>query len=130
MLANSLDAGANTKGAIVNIASVAAVRGAAAGAAYSASKAGLLSLARNTAWMYRHDGIRCNSVLPGGVITNIKGNSGSTFDETKPGSLTPYHMCSPGVSTTEDIAGAVLYPITATSANGAELALDKGWTAA
>ncbi|EME89600.1 uncharacterized protein MYCFIDRAFT_111738, partial [Pseudocercospora fijiensis CIRAD86] len=48
---------AQVKGSIVNIASVASFRGFANGAAYTASKAGLIGLTKNTAVFYRLKGI-------------------------------------------------------------------------
>ncbi|MFA4842094.1 MAG: SDR family NAD(P)-dependent oxidoreductase, partial [Agrococcus sp.] len=57
-------------GSIVNIASEAGIRGAAAGAAYTASKHGLVGLTRNTAYTYAKAGIRANAICPGGVETN------------------------------------------------------------
>ncbi|KAL1954347.1 hypothetical protein VTO42DRAFT_1374 [Malbranchea cinnamomea] len=113
------------KGSIVNVCSTAAVRGGAAGAAYTASKHALLGLSRNTAWMYRHEGIRCNVVLPGGVRTNIMQNSGESFDPSRIG---VYLGCSPGVAEPGDIANAILYLATSDNVNGAELAVDQGWT--
>ncbi|KAF9255349.1 NAD(P)-binding protein [Marasmius fiardii PR-910] len=62
---------ANGGGSIVNVCSKAATSGAASGAAYTASKHGLLGITRNTAWMFKDDGIRCNAIAPGGVATNI-----------------------------------------------------------
>jgi NAD(P)-dependent dehydrogenase (short-subunit alcohol dehydrogenase family) len=58
-------------GSIVNIASLSSFSGASAGAAYTASKHGLLGLTRNTAWRYAKEGIRCNAICPGAVKTNI-----------------------------------------------------------
>ncbi len=57
-------------GAIVNVASIAAL-GGNAGAAYTASKHGLLGLSKSIAWMYRDEGIRRNVICPGTVETNI-----------------------------------------------------------
>ena len=48
-----------TKGSIVNVASVGGMR-SCAGAIYCASKAALISLTKNTAYMYMADGIRTN----------------------------------------------------------------------
>lgn len=61
----------DTKGVIVNIASVAGTRGFAAGAAYTASKHGVIGLTKNTAAYYSFKGIRCNAILAGGMQTNI-----------------------------------------------------------
>jgi len=60
-----------TKGSIVNIASVASFKGFASGAAYTASKHGLIGLTRNTAAFYRSKGIRCNAIQAGAMETNI-----------------------------------------------------------
>ncbi|OQO12784.1 hypothetical protein B0A48_02248 [Cryoendolithus antarcticus] len=59
------------KGAIVNIGSIASFRGFTCGAAYTASKHGLLGLTKNTGFFYASKGIRCNAILPGGMATNI-----------------------------------------------------------
>ena len=56
-------------GSIINIASTAAHRGAAGYAAYSASKAAVLALTRAAALELAADGIRVNSISPGGVDT-------------------------------------------------------------
>jgi meso-butanediol dehydrogenase / (S,S)-butanediol dehydrogenase / diacetyl reductase len=55
-------------GAIVNVSSVNAVS-ALGNEAYSAAKAGLLSLTRSVAVRYGPAGVRCNAVLPGTVRT-------------------------------------------------------------
>ena len=56
---------ARKNGSIINVASKAAVSGAAAGVAYTTSKHGLLGVTKHTAWRFKDDGIRCNAVLPG-----------------------------------------------------------------
>ncbi|KAH8433027.1 SDR family NAD(P)-dependent oxidoreductase [Aspergillus melleus] len=58
-------------GCIVNIVSVAGKAGWAAGAAYTASKHGLIGLTKNTASFYGNQGIRCNALMLGGMDTNI-----------------------------------------------------------
>jgi NAD(P)-dependent dehydrogenase (short-subunit alcohol dehydrogenase family) len=55
---------------IVNVASVNAV-GFYGNEAYSAAKAGLLSLTRSLAVGYGKHGIRCNAVVPGTIATPI-----------------------------------------------------------
>jgi NAD(P)-dependent dehydrogenase (short-subunit alcohol dehydrogenase family) len=52
-------------GSIVNITSEQAIRGANVGSAYSASKAGIISLTLSVATQCGRDGIRCNAVAPG-----------------------------------------------------------------
>lgn len=59
------------RGAIVNVASVHAVRTTPNVAPYAAAKAALLSLTRSTAIEGRGRGIRCNAVLPGAVATRM-----------------------------------------------------------
>lgn len=58
-------------GVIVNVASIGGLTGAVSGAAYAASKHGLIGLTRSIAYLYAADGIRCNAVCPGGVETHI-----------------------------------------------------------
>lgn len=58
------------KGSIVNIASIGGVY-CCAGAAYSAAKAGVLSLTKNLAIQYYGTGIRINSVSPGSTETPL-----------------------------------------------------------
>lgn len=58
-------------GAIVTVASVAAVRVFGGAAAYSASKAGLLAFTRSLAEEVRHDGVRVTALVPGSVDTPL-----------------------------------------------------------
>lgn len=58
-------------GAIVNVASVHAMRTTPAVAPYAAAKAALLSLTRSAAIEGRDRGIRSNAVLPGAVETRM-----------------------------------------------------------
>lgn len=55
----------NKKGAIVNISSGRALQGAARGAAYAASKAGIIALTRSLALEWAPLNIRVNCVVPG-----------------------------------------------------------------
>ncbi|MDP6976999.1 MAG: SDR family oxidoreductase [Myxococcota bacterium] len=60
-----------SNGAIVNMASTAGQAGQPWSAAYSAAKGGILSFTRTIAVEYGRQGLRCNSLSPGGVITPI-----------------------------------------------------------
>lgn len=59
----------NGGGSIINTSSGNAKIGDYERTAYSASKAGLLSLIRSIATQYGKQGIRCNSILPGLILT-------------------------------------------------------------
>jgi NAD(P)-dependent dehydrogenase (short-subunit alcohol dehydrogenase family) len=61
----------NGGGFVVNIASLASVNAFAGGAAYNASKFGLLGLSDAAMLDLRHDGIRVATVLPGSVATEF-----------------------------------------------------------
>ena len=58
-----------TKGAIVNIASVAGLSGGRMGSAYYASKHGVIGLTRAAAMEYSQQGVRVNAIAPGVVET-------------------------------------------------------------
>lgn len=72
-------AGAGAGGVIINICSVAALRGDYAGAAYTASKHGLLGLTRNTAASYADKGIYSVALVLGGMPTNIADSMAKGF---------------------------------------------------
>ncbi|MBU1306146.1 MAG: SDR family oxidoreductase [Alphaproteobacteria bacterium] len=120
-------------GSIVNIASVAAIGGGAAGAAYTASKHALIGLTKSTAYQYGRDGLRCNALAVGGVSTNIMASvDASALDQAALARLGPYHASNPGMLEPVDIAQAVLFLASdaACYLNGAVLPVDKGWSAA
>jgi NAD(P)-dependent dehydrogenase (short-subunit alcohol dehydrogenase family) len=56
-------------GSIVNMSSVSALVGVDQNAAYGSSKAAVIGLTRYVATMYGHDGIRCNAIAPGLVLS-------------------------------------------------------------
>ncbi len=60
-------------GSIVNVASVAGVMGCG-GAAYVASKAAIVGITRHTALRFAGQGIRCNAVCPGSIVTPMTMN--------------------------------------------------------
>lgn len=119
-------------GAIVNISSLAGTTGGAAGAAYTASKHGVIGLTRNTAALYAADGIRVNAVCPGGVATNIAEGGAVpavawAWERIEKFMGRPTRMADP-----QDVASNALYLASAEAVNlnGVILASDGGWTAA
>ena len=61
----------NGSGSIVNISSVAGLVGNLMSSAYTASKGAVRLLTKSTAIQYARDGIRCNSVHPGTIQTDM-----------------------------------------------------------
>jgi len=120
-------------GSIVNIASVAAIGGGAAGAAYTASKHALIGLTKSTAYQYAKLGLRCNALAVGGVSTNIMESvKTDALDQEALGRLGAFHASNPGTLDPVDIANAVLFLASddARHLNGAVLPVDMGWSAA
>lgn len=117
------------KGAIVNVASEAGLRGSAAGAAYTVSKHGVVGLTRSLAVAYRSRGIRANAVAPGGVATSII--SAVTLDDEGVRTLAPYHQGVGRIAEPQEIAAAIVFLASeaASNINGAVLPADGGWSA-
>jgi len=120
-------------GSIINVASKAAVSGAAAGVAYTASKHGLLGVTKNTAWRFHDEGIRCNAVLPGSLIDTGLGSTieAANFDEASYERQEPVHaLQGPKASiTASEVANTILYLASdhAKSINGISLPIDRAW---
>jgi NAD(P)-dependent dehydrogenase (short-subunit alcohol dehydrogenase family) len=120
-------------GAIINVASVAAVTGASAGAVYTASKHALLGMSRNTAYAYAPFGVRTNTLIVGGVETNIMaGADPAKFDHEALAQYGRWHAANPRTLKPEEVANLMLFLASdeASGVNGAEVAVDAGWTAA
>jgi len=117
------------KGAIVNTASEAGLRGSAAGAAYTASKHGVVGLTKNLAVMYRDQGIRTNAIAPGGTATGIAVDIDG--EAHGPRALGPYFGNVGRVSEPEEQAAAIVFLASdaASNINGVVLAVDNGWSA-
>ncbi|CAL9356140.1 SDR family NAD(P)-dependent oxidoreductase [Streptomyces sp. enrichment culture] len=117
------------RGAVVNTASEAALRGSAAGAAYTASKHGVVGLTKSLAVMYRGNGIRANAICPGGTATAIAVEADRSAHG--PAAIGPHFVNLGRVSRPEEQAAAILFLASdaASNINGAILPVDDGWSA-
>lgn len=118
-------------GAIVNTASEAAIR-TCAGASYTASKAAVVGLTKNTAAIYAKDGIRCNAVAPGGVATNVDGEFRSQKAGERVGAAMGASMMAVAeMGQPEWLAEAICFLADDHAAhfvNGVLLPVDGGWS--
>jgi len=118
------------KGAsIINISSVAGIKGYSQAAAYCASKGGIRLLTKSLAAEYGPQGIRINSIHPGIIETAM--TKGILSDKkTKQGMLTKLPLKRTGKPI--DIAGPTVFLASDASSyiTGEEIIVDGGWTAA
>ncbi|PSL00337.1 NAD(P)-dependent dehydrogenase (short-subunit alcohol dehydrogenase family) [Murinocardiopsis flavida] len=117
------------RGSVVNVASEAALRGSAAGAAYTASKHAVIGLTKSSAYMYGPSGIRVNSVAPGPVITGIEAGFASRLGaERIRGGMA---LMPPPVGP-EAPAASITFLLSddGVNLNGVVLPSDGGWSAA
>jgi 3-oxoacyl-[acyl-carrier protein] reductase len=116
-------------GAIVNVASVAAARGAPGRAAYAASKAALVSLTRTAAVEWAERGVRVNAVAPGYVETDLVRRfvADGRLDIAPVLARTPTRR----LSTPGEVAAAILFLAgeDASSVTGSVLHVDGGFDA-
>lgn len=116
-------------GSIVNTASEAALRGSAAGAAYTASKHAVVGLTKSTAFMYGPSGIRCNAVAPGATITNIEAKFASPLGAER---VRAAMAILPDPVEADALAASITFLLSddGVNVNGVTLASDGGWSAA
>lgn len=116
-------------GVIINISSIGGLFGARGGAAYAASKHGLIGLTRNIAVTYGKDGIRCVAVCPGAVTTAI----GQEMQPSQRGmeALSRTYPANPRSADPVEIANVCVFLASdqASFVNGAAIVADGGWTA-
>lgn len=112
-------------GTIVNVASVAGLRGGRAGVAYTASKHGLVGMTMNIAATVGGQGIRSNAVCPGSIQTGMQ-DVGHAFpaavealqrDRNKPPAALP-----------EEVADVIVFLASpqASRINGVAVPVDSG----
>jgi NAD(P)-dependent dehydrogenase (short-subunit alcohol dehydrogenase family) len=111
-------------GSMVNVSSIAAIRGHGAGA-YAASKAAMLGLTRDWAYSHGRDHIRVNCILPGHVHTPMGRTGGDEMRDLR-------RSC--GLLGTEGDAWDVAWPAVFLASDesrwitGVELPVDAGTT--
>lgn len=127
-------------GSIINIASITGMVGfypgvSAIGAAYSASKAGMIGLTRQVAAEYAADNIRCNAVAPGfhtGTDLGRERRLSATAKETQLlGEAIVNRTPLRRLGSAEELAGLIVYLSSDASrfVTGQIIPHDGGWTA-
>lgn len=127
-------------GRIINISSVAALRGAADGLAYTASKAGIVGLTKRLAVDVAARGITANAICPGVIQTNLRQTSVEVLGDAAP-DMNRGVGVSPEVmrwlvpvgrgGLPEEVAALAVFLASDESAyvTGQAIAIDGGWTA-
>jgi NAD(P)-dependent dehydrogenase (short-subunit alcohol dehydrogenase family) len=117
-------------GSVVNVASIAGLRGVAHRAAYNASKHGLVGLTSTLAAEWGGRGVRVNAVCPGWIKTEMDAEdqaSGGYTDADIVNQVPMARFASPA-----DVAAAVAFladPALSAFVNGVALPVDGGWIA-
>ena len=117
-------------GSVVNVASIAGLRGVSHRAAYNASKHGLVGLTSTLAAEWGGRGVRINAVCPGWIKTEMDAEdqaSGGYTDADIVNQVPMARFASPN-----DVAAAVAFladPSRSSFVNGVALPVDGGWVA-
>ncbi len=122
----------NGGGSIINMASVAsAITGAASRCVYSATKGAVMGLTKAIARDYVGQGIRCNAVCPGTVLTpSLKDRLRARGDYEKAYQDILQRQPTGEIAHPEDIAPIIVYLASDESkvATGQFFIVDGGWT--
>lgn len=114
-------------GSIINLSSVAGLVGMATCTAYGAAKGGVRIMSKSIAVEGAADNIRCNSVHPGVIWTNMQAQA-TGLSEPQP--VAPERVPMGRMGEPQDIANCVLYLASDESnyVSGAEFTVDAGMT--
>jgi len=120
-------------GAIVNLSSVAGLIGFPGLSPYVASKHGVNGLTKNAALEYAKNGIRVNSICPGGIDTRMLD---SLADQASGGSASASEMMAPlhplgRIGTGDEVANLIVWLCSPRSSfvTGAHVPIDGGYVA-
>jgi len=115
-----------TKGSIINMSSVAALVGVYAVSAYAASKAGVQGFTKAIAAETAKQGIRCNTIHPGMILTNMNAQASEQNAEEYEAITSAIPMGYMGQPST--IADAALYLASDLSSyvTGTQIVVDGG----
>jgi NAD(P)-dependent dehydrogenase (short-subunit alcohol dehydrogenase family) len=124
-------------GSIVNVSSMAGLRGGLSGHAYTAAKGAVHALTRSAAAELGEKGVRVNSISPGAIVTGIFGKSvgveGSKADKVADvvARIFATFQPIPRAGTTHDIARGCLFLASdsASFVNGHDFVIDGGHSA-
>jgi len=95
------------KGSIINTSSGSSLGGASSFTSYAVSKAGINLLTQYVAVQHGKEGIRCNAIAPGLIVTP---STAATYASAGgPGEMMLRHHMTPRLGKPEDIANAALF---------------------
>jgi NAD(P)-dependent dehydrogenase (short-subunit alcohol dehydrogenase family) len=117
------------RGAVVTIASTAALKGHGYGSGYTASKGGVTALTRLAAVQYGRHGVRVNCICPGGVDTPMTAGAWNTPEAQE---RIRRDVPLQRVAQAEDIASVAVFLLSdaARHVTGQTIAVDAGTTIA
>jgi len=123
-------------GSIVNVSSMAALRGGVSGHVYTASKGAVAALTRSVAAELGEKGIRVNTISPGAIVTGIFGKAagleGAKADQAAGAIKEIFATLQPipRAGATDDIARAAVFLASDGSSfvNGQDIVVDGGHT--
>lgn len=115
-------------GAIINTVSNSALVGDLSHTAYAVSKAALIALTQAIATQHGKEGIRCNAISPGLIVTPA---TASTYAAGAMRDMMLSHHLTPRLGTPDDIAQAVVFLVSDEAAfiTGQVLCVDGGMLA-